>query len=557
MTSFFALNSKAIWAVGLGLAGAVGAGTLIKTDSGQPLAVAFVEKIRGSFDVVDEQPASKKELMDKSALAKKEIAKDSSRLGEKYAKKFIAEPKQKVSKKTPEIKLAKPEFKEQEIAKQSVDDAKDMIALKNSNAVDATQKAMPAITLNKKNEIKKVDGVEVTPPSIDLLRVSRDGYVVMAGRAEPNSKVLAYNGSTQIGETKSNATGDYVFVFEESLKTGEHELIIRAGNDTENMKSSLTSGVIILPDNKEDMIVLLSTPGEASKILQMPSSRFGPKIAKLDDTQKSGDVVKATPKLPIAINAVDVEDKRYYIAGAATPQSTVNVYIDNKFKGKAITGEEGAFLYYGRESISVGQHALRVDMLGPDNITVIARAEVVLVHETQDMKASKAAAVKMADSKMKAESKVTEKAVQMVANVEKKMPTGPLENAAISSGSTGKQIANIGAAPLKKSLENKEDTKIAKVENSIVSSDKIIANDKTDANMMIAKKMVDGKKIIKSGSSVIIRRGDSLWKVSRRKLGEGSKYTIIYSANLDQVKNPHLIYPGQVLKIPEESNAAQ
>ena len=84
-----------------------------------------------------------------------------------------------------------------------------------------------------------------------------------------------------------------------------------------------------------------------------------------------------------------------------------------------------------------------------------------------------------------------------------------------------------------------------------------MTTDVSDASGTSVIKTIDGKKIIKSGSSVIIRRGDSLWKVSRRKFGLGSKYTVIYSANRDQVKNPDLIYPGQVLNIPEDVQTSQ
>ncbi len=46
-------------------------------------------------------------------------------------------------------------------------------------------------------------------------------------------------------------------------------------------------------------------------------------------------------------------------------------------------------------------------------------------------------------------------------------------------------------------------------------------------------------------------KGDSLWKIAKQFYGDGSKYTKIYDVNKDKVKNPNLIYPGQVLTIPE------
>ncbi|MGH1589624.1 LysM peptidoglycan-binding domain-containing protein [Methylobacterium phyllosphaerae] len=47
-------------------------------------------------------------------------------------------------------------------------------------------------------------------------------------------------------------------------------------------------------------------------------------------------------------------------------------------------------------------------------------------------------------------------------------------------------------------------------------------------------------------------RGDNLWTISRRTYGEGERYTLIYDANQDQVRDPDLIYPGQVLVLPDK-----
>jgi nucleoid-associated protein YgaU len=44
--------------------------------------------------------------------------------------------------------------------------------------------------------------------------------------------------------------------------------------------------------------------------------------------------------------------------------------------------------------------------------------------------------------------------------------------------------------------------------------------------------------------------GDSLSKISKRLYGDAANWKKIYEANTDQIKNPDLIYPGQVLKIP-------
>ena len=49
-----------------------------------------------------------------------------------------------------------------------------------------------------------------------------------------------------------------------------------------------------------------------------------------------------------------------------------------------------------------------------------------------------------------------------------------------------------------------------------------------------------------------VKKGDCLWNIAKDIYGSGSDYTKIYNANKDIVgSNPNLIYPGQVLTIPE------
>jgi len=50
---------------------------------------------------------------------------------------------------------------------------------------------------------------------------------------------------------------------------------------------------------------------------------------------------------------------------------------------------------------------------------------------------------------------------------------------------------------------------------------------------------------------VIVQPGNSLWRLARRSYGKGVSYTTIFEANKEQIKNPDLIFPGQVLSLPQ------
>ncbi|TAJ41790.1 MAG: LysM peptidoglycan-binding domain-containing protein [Reyranella sp.] len=46
-------------------------------------------------------------------------------------------------------------------------------------------------------------------------------------------------------------------------------------------------------------------------------------------------------------------------------------------------------------------------------------------------------------------------------------------------------------------------------------------------------------------------RGDNLWNIARAHYGTGWHHTKIFDANKDQIRDPDLIYPGQVFSLPK------
>lgn len=48
-----------------------------------------------------------------------------------------------------------------------------------------------------------------------------------------------------------------------------------------------------------------------------------------------------------------------------------------------------------------------------------------------------------------------------------------------------------------------------------------------------------------------IVKGDNLWNIARAHYGQGWQYTVIFNANKDQIRDPNLIYPGQIFSLPK------
>ena len=328
-----------------------------------------------------------------------------------------------------------------------------------------------------------------------ILRVEPDGSAVIAGSGPENSSVRLLDGGDIISTTQSGGGGDFAFVLDTPLEPGPHELSLEATLQTGQVIVSAESGFINVPeaDKPKELAVLVSEPGEASRILVKPESdpvqEEVQEIATLEvqtdvepipeETAPATDEVVETPKpeieetfAPVLLEAAEIEGNRFFLAGTGEPETTINVYLGDHFIGSEKVAENGAFLFEGVKEIAPGRYKVRADMLAKGSAKVLARAQVELIHQPVE--------------------------TQTVAEPE------PVET------EPEQQVAE---APSEETTE---------------------------------------EKVIKTGSAVIIRRGDSLWRVAKRNYGAGIRYTTIFDANRDQVRNPDLIFPGQVLKVPDD-----
>ena len=49
---------------------------------------------------------------------------------------------------------------------------------------------------------------------------------------------------------------------------------------------------------------------------------------------------------------------------------------------------------------------------------------------------------------------------------------------------------------------------------------------------------------------VVVQPGHNLWRIAREAYGRGTRFTLIFAANREQLRDPHRIYPGQLLALP-------
>ncbi|MGI9389432.1 MAG: LysM peptidoglycan-binding domain-containing protein [Boseongicola sp.] len=50
---------------------------------------------------------------------------------------------------------------------------------------------------------------------------------------------------------------------------------------------------------------------------------------------------------------------------------------------------------------------------------------------------------------------------------------------------------------------------------------------------------------------ITVQPGNTLWGIARRNYGEGILYVRVFEANIDRIRDPDLIYPGQIFTVPD------
>ncbi|WP_404405041.1 LysM peptidoglycan-binding domain-containing protein [Pelagibacterium halotolerans] len=222
--------------------------------------------------------------------------------------------------------------------------------------------------------------------------------------------------------------------------------------------------------------------------------------------------------VPPTIDAVEIDGDRNFFAGSGANGFAVRLYVDNSPVGTT-TVADGRWLIEAINVLTGESHRIRIDMLNPDG-SVAGRAEVNFVVDLLPPEPAEPQPTTVADTP------VSENA---------EPGTQPQEQAP----ATGEAIQSPAAVE-----ERAGDDEPAQPVTSADAEQPVSEEESVPTLIGVS----DGDRVV-SGQA-IIRRGDNLWTIARRVYGEGIRYTQIYEANTDQIRDPDLIYPGQVFTLP-------
>lgn len=372
-------------------------------------------------------------------------------------------------------------------------------------------------------------------PTFDVVRVETSGETVIAGQAEPEAKVEVLDGPTAVATAEANARGEWALALDEPLPPGAHDLAIRT--------TSKDLGVTVLSDERvavsvpeestEDVLVVLNAPGTPSTVLQMPDEppalgvAPAPEVAAVPGTEPGGmvetevAVAEPTPEPsaasePGAAVAPSMAPEVAVVA-PAEPSSTPPASADSEVAMPAEVAEP--------PTPSMTEPAVTVAAVEADTsggLYIAGTAET-------------GAPVRIyLDNEPMGEATPSPTGTWLL-EARRELPAGTYQVRADQlDEATGEVVARA-------EVSFEREVEVATLQPTATTG------------------AAEGTRL--SGAAeletVIIKRGDNLWTIARRLYGHGIRYSTIYQANKDQIRNPHWIYPGQVFVIPVGNTAWQ
>ena len=384
-------------------------------------------------------------------------------------------------------------------------------------------------------------------PTFDIVRVEPSGDVLVAGRGQPGAAIALVEGDQVLGQGNIDANGQFVLL-PPNLKAGSHLLALKmlpkAGKP---VLSTQSVAVSVASKANGGVVVALAEPGQPTQVLSDPPPAQ-PKVTSLPP------VVPATPE--VNIRTVEAEQGGgFFATGQASAGASVRLYLNSSFVAALQAGANGRWSLKITRGLRPGAYAVRADQVDAGTGAVVARAEVPFDFPPEAVPVAQAAPVKLPA---------------------KEAPTPPVVLAdAAAAQSPDATIRGIeppppkktrpGAAPPPPAAAALPDRPVAVPAASLAEPPNAAPSPNVPAPEIVAAApppagnlapdqppapLAAADVVIREIQTATVVRGDSLWRISRQNFGQGIRYTQIYEANASQIRDPGLIFPGQVLVVP-------
>lgn len=415
-------------------------------------------------------------------------------------------------------------------------------------------------------------------PRFDLIRVEKDGAALIAGLATPGSGVSVLVDTAVVSTVVVDASGSFVALFElppsaqprlltlrMRLPNGqevvsEEQVILspddvmprvvaalpkvapkvapEAGTDSAAVAAPETAAetaLAIAPEMAPETGSESTTPAAAAQAPQEAPAApvvaaetaapaailVGPQGVKVLQNAENSD--SATLR-PVSIDAISyVASGAVLLGGRATAGALIRLYLNGAFLADFPVGADGG---WGGvlPDVAAGRYTMRADQIGADG-KVTARFETPFQRETRQA----LAALTLSD------------------------PAPDLRPNPAPDPTTAPAVAPTDQAPMP--LASTATAGIATAQPEPVA--KVPATTSAPlapgAPTAAAPAAQDTSPTAPPPVSITVQPGFTLWAIARDQFGDGILYVQVYEANKDRIRDPDLIYPGQVFALPSPS----
>lgn len=396
-------------------------------------------------------------------------------------------------------------------------------------------------------------------PVIDVWRVAPDGGAVVSGTAEPAARVEVVVDDVVMTGGEADAAGEFAFVFTMPPNPNPSLMwlsMTTVGGEIILSEQMVALGPIAGPPPVEVAEVAPAEDAEAAPMEEAEAkpaegdAAAAPTALLLSD---DGAVVlqESQPTDPVIRDHVMIDtiaytpDGEVQVGGRGGAGALLRIYLDNVAKIDVQVPETGLWVTTLPDT-EPGVYLMRVDQLDAEG-KVTSRFETPFQRETLENLAAAAgqastlapdpapAAPEPAPAEPlaapeTAEASAAPEPVQVVPEpdvaessaevAEAEAPADPVEAA------TDAPAAEPAAAPDPAPAETSQ------VE--VASTQPVVTPEPTPPAPV----------------TVTVQPGFTLWGIAQERYGDGVLYIQVFEANRDQIKNPDLIYPGQVFTVP-------
>ncbi|MCV2868965.1 LysM peptidoglycan-binding domain-containing protein [Defluviimonas sp. WL0002] len=368
---------------------------------------------------------------------------------------------------------------------------------------------------------------EPPAPAFDTVRVAADGLALVAGRAAPRSEVTIRADSAEVARAIADSNGRFAELFTLDPSDNPRVLTLTMSlpeGGTQESKESVIVAPIAAPQTATEAATG-AQPAEVDATVAVsdePAEEPAEPAATADVIVVGEDGVRKleepAPSVWVAIDTISYDIQgNVVIAGRGTPGNFVRLYLDNK--PVAITEvAPGGSWSVGLVGIAAALYRLRADQIDASG-KVMSRVETPFQREAPETVAA-ALASSGAESTASEAGTATENAAE---------PTEAVD-----------VTASVGTAA--------EPVQSETVEAAAGSTDPAAQAAEVQAATPDAPGKVTGARI------VTVQPGFTLWGIATENYGNGLLYVRVYEANKDQIRDPDLIYPGQIFTVPDEGN---